>query len=558
MPNETEEANENEVLTPAEEAAQVRANGLLYLLLARMAWLTDGDGGLPPAPDDVAVLWSSQPQKRLELFASQRGTAAEPLVRWWNGVLALGAAIPAVPTSNQVRIFPFSYAAPAHEAIAWWSGQGLPLINEATGEPVLLGKPVNWASGVTVQQVALNIADVRAMEKQHLEDPELISSWLTPGGTRYYMQVSALQVALPQFPPSVAEWGVPTMRPVAQSFNFLVPLDAPEAMPYDGRINPIMHNPVNRTRTEAMWRCSSIWSDQIAGSWGWQNRDVHIQLRPVLIDRQITPDGFGSRYGDNEEHVGAQAYIENGIIKYYCRVNRPLATYEAHLRQPPPPGGGIAGQSKTQLPGVPRNTNNAGNAFDHYGEGMFKLMLNTELTIVEGSMTTIPARFSRLTSHQILATALKGRDDPDLQWIDSGLQNLFSVAMADTIARQPEGLPDILMPVPPQLTDEMGTHLGGQMAGFHRLSLRAEFERQARTAAKAANSPYQEQVGDEFGDPLENESSTRMVRFLYEEYGQGAVEETLQRMGAGATFDTALKATTGDGKAQFLEKFGRQ
>ncbi len=44
---------------------------------------------------------------------------------------------------------------------------------------------------------------------------------------------------------------------------------------------------------------------------------------------------------------------------------------------------------------------------------------------------------------------------------------------------------------------------------------------------------------------LEDEDSTKMMRFFYARFGAGAVVETLQRLGAGQSADEALTATTG-------------
>lgn len=46
-----------------------------------------------------------------------------------------------------------------------------------------------------------------------------------------------------------------------------------------------------------------------------------------------------------------------------------------------------------------------------------------------------------------------------------------------------------------------------------------------------------------------------LVAFFYARYGAGAVVETLQRLGAGQSIDTALQATTGGGELELFRRW---
>ena len=58
-----------------------------------------------------------------------------------------------------------------------------------------------------------------------------------------------------------------------------------------------------------------------------------------------------------------------------------------------------------------------------------------------------------------------------------------------------------------------------------------------------------------YGPPLVELPTTRQVHFFYQQFGRGAVVETLQRLGSGQNIDQALYATTGLNQQQFMARW---
>jgi hypothetical protein len=547
----------NEAGTDAvhDEATQSRANALLYLLLARSSWQSDSAEEPYRTPDDVAALWGPNPKSRLNFFETQEGGEGENLARWWNGVLALGAAVPPVPTSSEPSLYPFSYVAPAREAFKWWSREGIPIeetradeinVIKGTGEYGDEGEEqaaqdelTAWPTGLTEKQIAQSVDSVRNMARLHRNDPALMSSWLTPGGTRYFMQLSPLQAASPKFPALVEEWGSPSISTINPNtkvsipvmWKALVPLNSPLAMPYNGGPSPIMHNPANQIVPNMIWRCSQFWSDRVAPEWGWHKSEVHVQIQPVYSYYANYQISSLRRFTQPNMFPGMiTPHDENGIAQMTMLVHLPVATLDAYMRQP-----------KGQMREVKYRKMLDGT------QALYVDGLESDYEFSDDVGRIIPARMARVSSHQILASALMGRDDPDLEWIDEGLQNLFSLTMAQVIEQQPDDSSTLTMMPPPEFKTrnvlEVRHHLAEVMAE------EAKVDKRAGAPATDGTPTFG------IGGNLEDRKSSQMVSFLYELYGKGAVEEVLQRMGAGDIFDKALNEATGDSKAQFLQKF---
>ena len=247
---------------------QERGRALVYLLAARALWQKDGDGGPPVADVKLAALWDASLAAREALWRTQSDGPAAAMTRWWCGVLALGAALPPVPTQNEPALIAFSYAQPALEAAKWWQEVGT---TDETLKPFV---------GVATQAAT-------QMAQQHKDDPPLLSYWKTDGGTRYWMQLAPIQAASDKFPPSPQEWGMPKQKYVQQSADtsvLLVPLGSENAMPLGIVPQPLVYPAANKIRPTMYWLCSRLWSDVVARNWRMRQQKSYVLLSPMLTE----------------------------------------------------------------------------------------------------------------------------------------------------------------------------------------------------------------------------------------------------------------------------------
>ncbi len=248
---------------PRDENLQTSGRALVYLLAARALWQLDSNDGTPGADAKLAALWGANSATRETLWQTQSDGPVADMTRWWNGVFALAAALPPIPTSYQVELIEFSYARPALEAAQWWKN-----IQGATDETL---KKIVAQAGTGAQQMA----------QQHQDDPPLLSYWRTDGGTHYYLQLTPIQAASPKFPPSPQEWGMPLRNITSNNSvisTWLVPVGSGEEMPFGIVPQPIIWPEYNNVRPKLFWVFSQFWSGEIMRQSGFVQNTNHVVM----------------------------------------------------------------------------------------------------------------------------------------------------------------------------------------------------------------------------------------------------------------------------------------
>ncbi len=517
---------------PRDGALQERGRALIYLLLARARWQEDADLGAPFAPTKLAALWGDDAGARQTLWRTQAGGPAASMTLWWCGVLALGAALPPVPRQYQPEIIEFSYARPALEAARWWRE----LENsEQTPTPM-----VSLAGGAALE-----------MAQQHEDDPELLSCWQTPNGSRYSMQLTAAQAVSTRFPARPQQWGMP--RKSLETLDghkalVLVPLGSGlEMLPGPIR-EPIFYSSTNAIWPQMFWRSSVIVSSDIAAAWGYQPQPVHIFLKPYLTGFVIRGEGrslgatgqlafSGPDIGDvrGQKIQLTYPFVWNDGIYLRCSVHPPVANWPAYLDYYKTYGV----FSNDILRGVESAIDACS---DSYEMGWMNYEANATLT---------PARFSRLQAHLLTTFWMEERAP---LWMEEGLQNVFSLDMALAIESADKKLSGIAAYPPPEYPKVLVFNPRARWAKVMASAAR----RQSLAAIDAETEPFAEdaspsvEADDYVGTPLEELDSTRRVQFFYDRFGAGAFVETLQRLGSGQSADQALQATTGLTQQQFF------
>ena len=494
--------------SPNEEGLQSSGRALVNLLAARALWQLDSGNGAPFADAKLAALWGQSSAVRELLWKTQEGGPAATMTRWWNGVFALGAALPPIPTSYQTQLIEFSYARPALEASQWWQGV------DATDRTLNVSAS---KAGQAAQEMA----------QQHQNDPPLLSYWQTDSGTRYFMQLAPVQAVSQRFPALPQEWGMPlrnnTTR-ISQFFGQLAPLGSNNAIPLNVVSQPITYSEANSVSAKTFWLCSRYWSGTIPNSWGMSQNQCDVLIEPGLTDLEY--DGIVLM----ETLYYYFPFLKEDRVMLKNYVHRPIPTWEAYLY--------VQKES-----GVVKNDRDAQRYFSRYNhEVLAKWLFN--LTAV----TLTPARVSRLQARLQLQFWLESSATPN--WVDDGLQNVFSLEMANIIHRSHNDLSNIRPPAPPSPNTQ---------DGFPPYYWAEKMERAARNYSLAAENPEVEPAStdgggdrDFDGTSLVELASTRQVSFFYKRFGAGAFVETLQRLGSGQSIDSALLATTGLNQQQFF------
>ena len=152
------------------------------------------------------------------------------------------------------------------------------------------------------------------------------------------------------------------------------------------------------------------------------------------------------------------------------------------------------------------------------------------------ALETIPARVARLQAHLQLVFWLGETDAPE--WIEDGLENLFSMDMGALIQRNSADLRAIT-PFPP---DQMTLNQVPRAALAQRM-MRVAFNQSSAVEAAETEAHIQENNDGEVvtGTALAKLDSTRDLSFFYAQYGAGAFVETLQRLAAAKTSSRRCK-----------------
>ena len=490
--------------TSNDSALQERGRALVYLLSARALWQKDSDEGAPLADARLAALWDTSSAARQTLWQTQQGGPAAAMTRWWCGVLALGAALPPIPTQYQPQLIAFSYAQPAQEAAQWWQNV---TIDEAL-------KPMVAAAAQAANQMAL----------QHKDDPPLLAYWRTENGTRYWMQLAPIQAASDKFPPLPQDWGMPQQTigyARTHTSLYLVPVGSDNAMPLEIVAHPLAYPEGNSLRPQMYWRCSSLWSGILPKNWGLQQENSFVLLSPQLIDFYTTPleTRVETWVITNQEFTRGQKIFSRYFLQY------PIPSWEAYRKQ-----NRVRPPSKKPLTEA-----------DYYKD--YGGVENMNFAGQEAMAYSMPARVARLHAH-LLATFWQDSTIP--QWMDDGLQNVFSLGMGEIINRNSADL-KVIAPFPKNQA---------RLILSPRARLASKMMPYALRESWVSSNPELEPVADsksEFiGQPLAKLDSTHRVSYFYQKYGAGAFVETLQRLGSGQNIDAALQATTGLTQQQFL------
>ena len=488
--------------SPNDEGLQTSGRALVYLLAARALWQLDSDDTTPIAETKLAALWDTSSAAREQLWQTQKGGPTAAMTRWWNGVFALGAALPPVPTRYEPELIAFSYARPALEAAQWWQ--------QVKSNDESLTKIVPLA-GAAAQQMA----------QQHQDDPALLSYWKTQSGTNYFMQLAPIQVASDQFPPSPQDWGMPPLIVDEKRFyDELLPVGSGNAMPLRIVPQPLIYPIQNSIRSQMFWLCSRIWSGDLAVDWNFKQKRVDALISPTLIS--IERQGRARVRFYSEDHG---AFLKNEKIYLRYMLDPPIPSWLAFTKQ-----------MRTHPAGTTADTE-----YDYRRD--YSGLIITGWGLQEVTSQATPARGARLQAH--LLTKFWTQDNVP-SWMDEGLQNLFSLGMAEEIRRNSSDLKAIT-PFPPT---------EGLVAALPRRKMASSMLpyalRESIASTDAEVEPVATEQNDGFGAQLNDLDSTNQVAYFYKRFGAGAFVETLQRLGSGQSLDTALQATTGLSQQQFF------
>ena len=296
--------------------ADLQASGraLIYLLTARALWQQDNDDATPNADTKLAALWGTSSTARETLWQTQSDGPAADMTRWWNGVFALSAALPPIPTSYQVQLIEFSYARPALEATQWWQN-----INVTADKNL---RKVVAQAGPAAQQMA----------QQHQDDPPLLSYWETDSGTRYFLQLTPIQAASQQFPPSPQKWGMP-LRTITSNNSvvstWLVPVGSGEEMPFGVVPQPIIWPEYNSVQPKLFWVFSQFWSGEMVQQYGFTQDTSRVVMASYLTVRtRHEANIITEEYSD--WHL---AFVHANAIYLRCIVHYPLPSWQAYTKQ---------------------------------------------------------------------------------------------------------------------------------------------------------------------------------------------------------------------------------
>ena len=491
---------------PNDDGLQTSGRALVYLLAARALWQLDSDDSTPNADTKLSALWATSSAARETLWQTQSGGPTADMARWWNGVFALGAALPPIPTSYQIELIEFSYARPAFESAQWWR-------NMSGGDETL--KKVVAQAGPAAQQMA----------QQHQDDPQLLSYWRTNSGTRYYLQLTPIQAASPKFPPAPQKWGMPRREFTSDNViasTWLVPVGSEEAMPFGIVPQPIIWPEYNSVRPKLFWVFSQFWSENVIRQGGFIQDVSHVVMAPSLTQKTIYKSGITT-----EEYSGwSLSFVSTDAIYLQCIVHYPLSSWQAYTKQ--------VRAEKTRS-----------------SENDYRRDYWVSYSPLSGFQETFafptPSRVARLQAHLSIKFWLDNATVPD--WMDDGLENIFSLSIADVIERGRINVRDIS---PAPALAEMADR-------FNYSSFLSNSARYARVESSIAGDPEVEIASPALtdrqissGTPLVNLDSTNQVSFFYQRFGAGAFVETLQRLGSGQSIDAALQATTGLTQRQFF------
>ena len=489
--------------TSNDDGLQSSGRALVYLLAARALWQLDSDDGTPDADTKLAALWDTSSAAREQLWQTQSGGSTAAMTRWWNGVFALGAALPPIPTRYEPELIAFSYARPALEATQWWQG-------------------IQGAEGELSKIVALSGPAAQQMAQQHQDDPPLLSYWKTQSGTNYFMQLAPVQAASDKFPPLPQDWGMPPLVINKKTFyTQLIPIGGDNAMPLGTVSQPLVFPAGNSVRSQMFWLCSQIWSGDLEAGWKLRGnkRDILLSSMSVNIFRSesgIQVDTFAEEHG---------AFLKNEKVYLRYMLNPAMPSWDAFAKQ-------LRTHPEGTEPDTERDYRRDYSLFLFWNWGGQEVM--SEIT---------PARGARLQAH--LQSKFWGENTAPF-WMDEGLQNLFSLEMGEVIRRNSSDLKAIT-PFPPTQGLAVALPRRGMASSMLPYALRESI---------ASTDPEIEPVATEqnagFGAQLGDLDSTHQVRFFYDKFGAGAFVETLQRLGSGQSIDAALLATTGLNQQQFL------
>ena len=489
---------------PNDDGLQTSGRALVYLMAARVLWQQDNNDTTPNAETKLAALWDTSSAAREQLWQTQSGGPTAAMARWWNGVFALGAALPPTPTRYEPEIIAFSYAHPALEAAQWWQ--------QVKSNDESLTKIVPLA-GAAAQQMA----------QQHQDDPPLLSYWKTRSGTNYLMQLAPIQVASNQFPPSPQDWGMPPLVITKTTFYAqLIPIGGANAMPLGIVSQPLVFPAGNSVRSQMFWLCSQIWSEDLETDWNFRGnkKDILLSAMSVNIFRSTKS---GTKFEASAEEHGA--FLKNEKLYLRYMLNPAMPSWDA-----------FAKQMRTYPEGTEPDTER--DYLRDYSSFLFENWGGQEVM-----SESTPARGARLQAH-LLTEFWNDKNVPS--WMDEGLQNVFSISMGDIIRSNSSDLKAIT-PFPP---------IESLLLQIPRRSLASSMLpyalRESIASTDAEVEPVATEQNDGFGAQLDRLDSTNQVAYFYKRFGAGAFIETLQRLGSGQSIDAALQTTTGLTEQQFF------
>ncbi|HEX8464264.1 MAG TPA: hypothetical protein VF627_06550 [Abditibacterium sp.] len=435
------------------------------------------------------------------------------------GNQALPPALVPPPQGAWPQPVEFSYSKPALEAAQWWQGI---TANGTTGTDI--GTDGVGTDGLSAAQVAKSREAAQRFAEGHQNDAPLLLAWQVDG-ENWRVHLTPAEAVSNRYPPLIQEWGVPK-KAASSSDLGLVPLGDPNGMTPDIAYPLIIWHPGNALRWQMLFLLSHS-----AQRWFPPQRGVDVQFNVQAPD--VTP--FGNGIVVKSFNSVQRAYLGGDAVYVDSLAVSPIAALGAILKQ------------QTTL----RAGKTAGDQQNFFYTG-YKTMYWANLNVLINSTQAAPARFSRILAtldERYLTEAPSEQKTAVPSWMTKGLQNIYSLNTANLIS-DVNHMETWFPPLEPEVQQ-----MWNSMSRRKYVNNAEIVTRHTSLAAAPIDKDPLNGEGELKGidlDNLEGLDSTSQMRFFFTQYGNGAVTETLQRLGSGQSIDTALHETTGLTEAQFF------
>ena len=327
--------------------------------------------------------------------------------------------------------------------------------------------------------------------------------------------------------------------------------------------------PSNSFRWRVMQRTIEIIDDRVRYDMGWGADQVEVRLRP---EPWFATD-FGAGALDWDSLVSDEdVSLANGQILFWSspsplpdemsgiKIPKGRKTYQEY--DPADPYGVVYTRKPLQRSLQEKRdaiakldarskspTNQVGIEKQlQYAQDDYFRILNFLFSFQEMRARTTPFYLTRLHRTSLIEALTQG-GSPVPEWLQEGLANLACLDVANSVVSQ-----GIYPDLPSELQHTHPNH--ETHFDWQRDVLRAT-ETYKPVVNLMKGNALNKYDSINYGPPLAKMPTTHQVQFFYEQFGRGAVVETLQRLGAGQSIDEALRATTGLNQREFFDRWRR-